>query len=199
MENIQYHDNKWQWHTKWHIYRGHLLNILIMPLFVLRCPHWDWFVFVTGWKLVGLGTDFAHKAMPETSGRVGQSISPRCTLHGFLSFYVKDREGISSCFIRDFMFRREALEHKASLSEFMRIYPRATVWATPGRMWNVPLVKLKVAWVPEAKACRLLCRTAPRFWDVIRRPGRKSCPARLLHKLWNLSVSICFYDFLTNA
>ena len=40
--------------------------------------------FFIGWKLVGLGADFAHTAMPETFGRVGQSISPRSALYCFL-------------------------------------------------------------------------------------------------------------------
>lgn len=47
-----------------------------------------------------------------------------------------------------------ALEHKASLSEFMRIYPTATVWATPGQ--SLPIT------VPDT--ARILGRdTAP--WE----------------------------------
>ena len=48
-------------------------------------------------------------------------------------------EPVFSCFpfvdVQKWSFSRilaKALEHKASLSEFMRTYPTATVWATPG-------------------------------------------------------------------
>ena len=48
-------------------------------------------------------------------------------------------EGVFICFlfvdVQTWSFSgilAKALEHKASLSEFMRTYPAATVWATPG-------------------------------------------------------------------